>query len=654
MKIVSDHGICHTLLMNSPEAHFPFSACVLAGGRGSRMGGVNKALVSFAGSTMLEHNILALSPLFGEVFLAARQEEPYEHLGLRVALDRSELVGSLTGVLTALVNSRSEYVFVRACDAPMVEPALVADLLDRCSGRWDVVVPVHPHGYVEPLCAVYHQRCLPFVSAQLDRGDMRIRDFYECVRVLRVPVAQLRRWDPQLRSFANANTPEELDELRALAQSAQWAGSLPADAPAGTPASAQKRPSRAEAVARMLARCARPDTETLAPRQAVGRVPVSTLLTRHSEPDAPRSALDGYALRAEDLHADAVFAVTGEIRPSLASPPAINHGEAARILTGGRLPQGADTVVAQEQAQVEERTLRVLSRVRAGQGIRPAGADFSAGMPLTRAGVPLCAAACASLELDGRTEVEVYARPRCRVLAVGNELAEPGTPPGPGQLPADNLTLACGTVAGFGGLLESCRVCPNEPETIREMLTQEGADLIITAGGTGPGDRDFLRRSAQEAGFEFLFHNVALHPGKSAFAAIRRGTVLLALPGTSSALLRLLPALALPLLRALEGHATPWDVTLPVVLGWQAKAPDHAERLEFCSLDYDGAAATAHLLRDREHRIRAEMIGARLLALIPPGGSAEGETVRAYSLSSATPPIHSPPGSALPSGLGKK
>lgn len=628
--------------MERDHAPFPFSACILAGGRGSRMGGVNKALLPFGDATMLQSIVTALSPLFGEVFLAARDTAPFSGMGLRVALDGSELVGSLTGVLTALENTRSDRVFVRACDAPLLVPALVADLLDRCSDRWDVVVPQHDHGYVEPLCAVYSTSCLPHVQDQLERGDMRIRDFYDKVRVLKVPVAKLRRWDPGLLSFANANTPEELEQLRKKAFEAGEAG-----------AAAPRRPSRSEAVARLLARCPEPNTLQTTPREAVGRVCAHEVHTAQNMPDTPRSALDGYALCAQETEPASAgtpvrLAVGEAIRPSQADPPPLAPGTAVRILTGGRLPLGADTVLPQEHARIEQGTLVVHQAMGKGKGVRPAGADFSSGMPVAGRGRVLSAPACATLELDGQEQVEIFARPRCRVLAVGNELAGPGSVPQPGQQPADNLTLACSMVCGFGAVVEDCSVCPNEPATITRMLAAPGADLIVTAGGTGPGDRDFLRRSAGEAGFSFLLHNVALHPGKSAFAAVRGTTLLLGLPGTSSALLRLLPALVLPVLRALGGHAQPWQVTTPVRMGWDARAPGDAERLEFCRLEYEGAGRIAHLVRDGEHRIRAEMIGADALVRVPPGGLRRGDVAQAYSISSPTPPSHSPPGRALP------
>jgi len=203
------------------------SAAILVGGAATRMGGAAKALLDVGGATILEWLRVVLAPRFAEILLVAK--EPATYLGLckqngavpffRLALDSLPGRSSLTGIHTALANARTEHVFLTACDTPFLRPALVDALLAHLRPEDDVVLPLKADGYFEPLCALYSRRCLPYIEAQLARGDHKIIRFFDQVHVNPLPPAILDQVDPGMLSFRNANTPDELRSLRETAAS---------------------------------------------------------------------------------------------------------------------------------------------------------------------------------------------------------------------------------------------------------------------------------------------------------------------------------------------------------------------------------------------------------------------------------------------------
>jgi len=191
------------------------------------MGGTAKALLKVGGLPILEWLRAVLVPRFAEIMLVAKEPAPYRSFcqaygakaPFRLALDTLPGRSSLTGIHTALVNARTEHVFLTACDTPFLRPDLVDALLTHLRPEDDVVLPLKSDGYFEPLCALYSRRCLPYIEAQLARGDHKIIRFFDQVRVNPLPPEMLHQVDPELLSFKNANRPDELRTLRETAAS---------------------------------------------------------------------------------------------------------------------------------------------------------------------------------------------------------------------------------------------------------------------------------------------------------------------------------------------------------------------------------------------------------------------------------------------------
>lgn len=197
------------------------SGAILAGGEARRMGGVNKALLEVGGEPIVVRLARTLGRLFRETVVVTRNPAPYQALGLRTATDLFARRSSLTGLHAALHHAQAPFAFVTGCDTPFLRPGLVEILLEQISPDVDVVVPAQENGYFEPLCAVYSRACLEPMQRLLEQDTLQIIRLFPLVRVRTVSVAVLRAEDPDLLSFANANTPEDLEHLRNLASREQ-------------------------------------------------------------------------------------------------------------------------------------------------------------------------------------------------------------------------------------------------------------------------------------------------------------------------------------------------------------------------------------------------------------------------------------------------
>lgn len=195
------------------------SAVILAGGLNSRMGGRNKAFLKVGGREILDRTLDTLGPLFEDILLVTREPGPYRGRPVRVVTDVYDVRSSLTGIHAGLVHAAAEFVFMVACDAPFLQPALVRLLLGEIEPSADVIVPVRD-GHYEPLCAIYSKRCIPFIEHQLDRQNFRIFNFFDDIQLKVVADERLRQVDAGMRSFFNVNTPHALQASQVLADGA--------------------------------------------------------------------------------------------------------------------------------------------------------------------------------------------------------------------------------------------------------------------------------------------------------------------------------------------------------------------------------------------------------------------------------------------------
>lgn len=186
------------------------TAGILAGGASSRMG-ANKALLDLRGKPILARQLDVLGPIFERVILGSNDPSPYAAYGVEVVPDVLAERCALTGIHAFLAASRTEHVFVAACDLPFLNADLIEYLLGRREGQ-DVVVPRTSRG-PEPLHAVYSRACIPAIEACARQGRWKATAFHRSVRLLEVPVRE-EDWTVEGRSpFLNVNTPDDLRRI---------------------------------------------------------------------------------------------------------------------------------------------------------------------------------------------------------------------------------------------------------------------------------------------------------------------------------------------------------------------------------------------------------------------------------------------------------
>jgi molybdopterin molybdotransferase len=324
----------------------------------------------------------------------------------------------------------------------------------------------------------------------------------------------------------------------------------------------------AEALARVLA-LARPlPAEAVPLREAAGRVLAEDVVAARDQPPFPAAAMDGYALRAADARPGAVLNVVGQAAAGAGWPGRVGAGEAVRIFTGAPVPEGADRVVIQEDAEAEgSGRIRLATALSEGPHIRAAGSDFAAG---SRVAAPrrLRPADLALLAAMNCPRPRVARRPEVALISTGDELVLPGETPGPAQIVASNAYGLIPMIEAEGGIARLLPVAPDRAEALAAVLDlARGADVIVTIGGASVGDHDLVARVTGGRGLDLAFHKVALRPGKPVLSGRLGDAVLLGLPGNPVSALVCAQLFLLPLLRALQGLPDPAPKPLTAILG---------------------------------------------------------------------------------------
>ena len=299
-------------------------------------------------------------------------------------------------------------------------------------------------------------------------------------------------------------------------------------------ASAGKGPlSVEEALARILDRVEPLPVEEVPIAEAHGRVLAAPLAAQHSQPPFDASAMDGYAVRLIDVAAVPVrLRVVGESAAGRGYQGMVGSGEAVRIFTGAPVPYGADAIV------IQENTTRDGASVVVGPGehdpgyIRKRGFDFVQGQALLEAGRVLNAREIMLAAAMGHGRVPVRRRPKVVLLATGDELVLPGTPPGPDQIVCSNpfgiaaMVAGAGGVPSFGGIAKDTRAALNA-----KLDAARDADIVVTIGGASVGDHDLVGPVLAERGMALDFWKIAMRPGKPLMFGKLAGQRVMGVPG---------------------------------------------------------------------------------------------------------------------------
>lgn len=328
-----------------------------------------------------------------------------------------------------------------------------------------------------------------------------------------------------------------------------------------------------EAIDELLARVPPlPAVEYVALSDALGRVLAEPLSAPFPVPAWDNSAMDGYALCAADLPAEGGWLpLAGRIAAGDAAEQRLPAGHAVRIFTGAPLPPGADTVVAQEDCQVEADRVH-LPAVSRGAHVRRQGEELAAGAPVLQAGKRLRPQELGLLASFGVARVAVYRRLRVGLLSSGNELREPGQPLAPGQIYNSNRYCLLGVLRSLGLEVHDYEILVDELAASRDALALAASewDLLITSGGVSVGEEDHLKQAIRELG-ELHLWRLAIQPGKPLAFGEVGGKPWIGLPGNLAAALITSLVVARPFLLRAQGcsEVLPKPLRLSAGFAWR-------------------------------------------------------------------------------------
>ncbi len=530
------------------------SGLILAGGRGTRMGRVDKGLQPFRGATMAAHVVRRLAPqVAGVTINANRNLEAYAALGAPVLPDElTGFEGPLAGLQTGLRHCPTELMVTAPCDSPFLPEDLVQRLRDALLAQEaDLALAVTmeadeggaTHKQPHPVFCLVRRSALPHLDAYLAGGGRRMDGWHKAIKVAEVLFNDAG-------DFRNINTLAELQQEEA-------AGSPPNGGANGEPTlqdvvgclsgyDPHAVPvSQAQHIIREFIQPVRA-VEKLALRAALGRVLAADIVSPISVPAHDNSAMDGFAFAGDGLDGDhpTTLAVIGTVyagRPSAIVP---GPGQCVRIMTGGVMPPGCDTVLPQELAAgITEDTVTVAPRsVRTGDNRRFKGEDLLEGSPALLAGKIVRPADLGLLASLGIAEVPVRRRLRVAFFSTGDELRSIGEPLDQGCVYDSNRYTLHGMLTRLGVDVVDMGIVKDDPAALEAALRDaaESADAIITSGGVSVGAADYTKEIMATLG-DVTFWTIGMRPGRPmAFGKIRsngHSAFLFGLPGNPVAVM---------------------------------------------------------------------------------------------------------------------
>ncbi len=337
-----------------------------------------------------------------------------------------------------------------------------------------------------------------------------------------------------------------------------------------------------DALERLLKSARPPDrSESVPLHEACDRVLAVDVAARLTQPPFDNSAMDGYALRHEDIvEPGATLRVIGRSAAGHAFSGTVGPGEAVRIFTGAPLPAGADTVLLQEDAEtVGDDRIRSTFLPQRGRHIRPRGQDFAEGEVVLRQGQMLDAARLTVAAAMNHAVLNVYARPKVALLATGDELVPPGSALGPSQIVASNSFGVAALAREAGAEVIDLGIAADDPNAIMDAVDWAkacGADVLVTLGGASVGDHDLVQPVLVSAGMELDFWRIAMRPGKPLMVGRLGGMHILGLPGNPASSMVCALLFLEPLVRKLS-RLPAFDRRTFAVAGTALAANDHRQ-----------------------------------------------------------------------------
>jgi molybdopterin molybdotransferase len=338
------------------------------------------------------------------------------------------------------------------------------------------------------------------------------------------------------------------------------------------------------------------ESETVPLLAAAGRILARDLIATMNLPPHANSAVDGYAVAHADLMPDreTVLPVTGRAAAGHPLDRPARRGEAIRIFTGAPMPDGADTVMMQEDCAVEDGRVRLKPGIRMGANRRHAGEDIAEGEIALSVGQRLHAPDLGLAAALGHRELCVFRPLRVALLSTGDEVRDPGTPLLPGAIYDANRFMLAALLSGLGCAVSDLGIRPDREAALVDTLAaaRPRHDLIVTSGGVSTGEEDHVRSAVERLG-TLHFWRLAIKPGRPVALGQIGGVPLIGLPGNPVAVIITFAVLARPLIAKLAGARACDPRSFPVRADFAyRKKPGRREYLR-ASLERNGNAVVA-------------------------------------------------------------
>lgn len=354
---------------------------------------------------------------------------------------------------------------------------------------------------------------------------------------------------------------------------------------------------------------------------AGGRVLAEDITAREPMPAFDYSSMDGYAVASAGFRGSGPWQlrVVSESAAGGELPGPLAEGTACRIFTGARLPEGADSIVIQEDVDRRGDTIEVSSAPPRGDCVRRRGADLEAGAVALGCGSRMTPGRVALAAALDRPYVLVAPRPVVTVLCSGDELRSPGEPGAPGSIAESNGLFVAAAARAAGAIVRIGAFVRDDPEPAKEaaITALRGTDLCVTIGGVSVGDRDVMRPALESAGVSFDFWRVAIKPGKPLCVGRTGSSHVIGLPGNPASASLTFLLFGVPLLRALQGDAAP--VPPRVRVRAMGSLRRRAGRVEFlrAKIDAESAELRARILPNQASGAVTSFAEADTLLIVP-------------------------------------
>ena len=389
-----------------------------------------------------------------------------------------------------------------------------------------------------------------------------------------------------------------------------------------------------EARERVLSHVAPLSAETVRLEEALDRALTHDVLAPTQLPPWDNSAMDGYAVRGDDLAGAAkdhpiVLAVTGVIHAGARFEGSVGPGEAVRIMTGAEIPGGADTVIRVEDTDREETDggkLRIYSERDRGRHVRPAGQDWPEGAIALASGTAIGPGQIAVLAATRNSLVSVHRRPTVAILASGDELVDLDRPSlERHQIPESNSHFASAGVRAAGGTPMRLGIARDDRADIQDHLARAThADVLVTLGGASMGEGDLFKTVLEDLGLQLEFWRVKIRPGSPmSFGHLPRedrgSQAVFGLPGNPASAFVTFELFVRPFLLALAGHVRLHRPTISALAAEDLTVANNLTGFLRVRLSGSGAELEASLTGPQGSGLVGSLGAADGLAIVPEG-----------------------------------